>query len=97
MDWLTIVPSQVTECDEDRDLEDKLQEWNTIDSAATIFEDDDRIFHPDDEIILDPKESSEAPIARVIPCEYELTEGKHRNASTRVAKHGYYFKALDAY
>lgn len=65
-DVLTVVPTQVNECDEDKEMEDKLQDWSTIDSLATIFDDDDKIFHPDDEIILDPKESSEAPIARVI-------------------------------
>ena len=90
-----LVPTQVNECDEDKELEDKLQEWNTIDAPATIFDDNDKIFHPDDEIILDPKESSEAPIARVLPRHCELIAGKYRNASTGVADRGYHLKALD--
>jgi hypothetical protein len=60
-----VVPTQVNESDEDKEMQETLQDWNTIDSSATLFDDDDKIFHPDDEIILDPKESSEAPIARV--------------------------------
>lgn len=89
------MPTQVNECNEDKELEDKLDEWNTIDSAATIFDDDDKIFHPDDEIILDPKESLEAPIARVISYQEVLMAGKYRNKTPRVADRGYHLKALD--
>jgi len=49
--------------------EDKTQEWNGVEPSVDSFNDeseDDNIFHPDDEIIVDPKESMEAPIKRVI-------------------------------
>ena len=49
--------------------EDKGQEWTPVESSVDSFteeeEEDDNIFHPDDEIIVDPKESMEAPIKRV--------------------------------
>lgn len=66
---LRLVPSHPVPCEEGKALNDKLQEWNNIDTPQTSLDDgnDDCIFHPDDEIILDPKESIETPIQRVIP------------------------------
>jgi hypothetical protein len=52
-------------CEEGKALNDKLREWNNIDMPQASLEDEDCIFHPDDEIILDPKESMESPIQRV--------------------------------
>ena len=46
---------------------DKMQEWTTVETSQSLFDEDDKIFHPDDEIIIDPKESQEAPIKRVKP------------------------------
>lgn len=93
-----VVPTQVNECDEEKEMQDKLQDWNTIDSSGTLSDDDDKIFHPDDEIILDPKESSEAPIARVtlLPGVADET-GKYRHPSTRVAHDRHHLKALDVH
>jgi hypothetical protein len=60
------------------------EEWSTVDRDDTFEEEEDNIFHPDDEIILDPKESMEAPIKRVLPIYYTLIYvGKYRNSSTR--------------
>jgi hypothetical protein len=64
MKLLIIVPAQVTDFD-DKMSGDKIQEWNTIEKSD-FEQDDNNIFHPDDEIILDPKESLEAPIKRVL-------------------------------
>jgi hypothetical protein len=75
-----IVPAQVTECD-DKVLGDKMQEWNTIEKSD--LDQDDTIFHPDDEIILDPKESLEAPIKRVYSRHASIDS---RQASARVLK-----------
>jgi hypothetical protein len=36
---------------------EKLQEWSTVETSESLFDGDDNIFHPDDEIILDPKDS----------------------------------------
>jgi hypothetical protein len=59
-----LVP-QANQSDEDKSLGDKIQDWNTVETSESLFDEDDSIFHPDDEIILDPKESMEAPIKRV--------------------------------
>ena len=61
---MVVVPATTMPCEED-----KTQEWTTVESSSDSFneeeEDDNNIFHPDDEIIVDPKESMEAPIKRV--------------------------------
>ena len=56
-----MVPASAVPCEE------KAHQWNGMDTSADLFnkDKDDTIFHPDDEIILDPKESMEAPIKRV--------------------------------
>jgi len=51
-------------------LDEKLEEWNTSES---VYSEDNNIFHPDDEIIVDPKESMEASIKRVFPLFSSLT------------------------
>jgi hypothetical protein len=55
------VPSQTIQCEEERGLSD----WTTVETPLESPYEDDNIFNPDDEIILDPKESMEAPIKRV--------------------------------
>jgi hypothetical protein len=57
---MTVRPQGI-QCEE-KGLEEKLDEWNTSESA---YSEDNNIFHPDDEIIVDPKESLEASIKRV--------------------------------
>jgi hypothetical protein len=58
-----------------------MQEWNTIEKSD--LDQDDTIFHPDDEIILDPKESLEAPIKRVNSPSTSIDD---RRVSARVLK-----------
>ena len=64
-----IVRSQGIQCEE-KGLDEKLEGWNTSES---VYSDDNNIFHPDDEIIVDPKESIEASIKRVSPVFFSLT------------------------
>jgi hypothetical protein len=59
-----VVP-QANSSDEDKSLGDKIQDWSTVETSESLYDEDDSIFHPDDEIIVDPKESMEAPIKRV--------------------------------
>jgi hypothetical protein len=56
-----VVPTQVVQCEEEKGL----NEWTTVETPPESPDEDDNIFHPDDEIIVDPKESMEAPIRRV--------------------------------
>ena len=65
---MTVRPQGI-QC-EGKDLEEKLEEWNTSES---VYSEDNNIFHPDDEIIVDPKESLEASIKRVSPVFSSLT------------------------
>jgi hypothetical protein len=51
--------SKTLECDEDA----KDSEWSTIEHP--LFEEEDTIFHPDDEIIVDTKDPLDTPIKRV--------------------------------
>jgi hypothetical protein len=76
-----VVPSQ-TNC-EDKPLGDKLNDWTTVESPKSICEEsdgDDKIFHPDDEIILDTRES--LPLKRVHPCTALSNSGEHRFSGT---------------
>ena len=78
---MCVVPSQVIQCDAEE------KEWSSPAEESPVDE-EDNIFHPDDEIILDPKESLEAPIKRVHPSlqTYGLiVQGQHRHARTRMA------------
>ena len=52
-------------------MDEKLEEWNTSES---VYSEDNNIFHPDDEIIVDPKESLEASIKRVSPILYIVND-----------------------
>ena len=77
---LIIVVPAAMPCDED-----KTQEWNGVETSVDLFneEEDDNIFHPDDEIIVDPKESMEAPIKRVSPSpKLVLIVGEYWDKST---------------
>ena len=69
---LTLVPA-ANSSDEDKSQGDKYQDWSTVETSESLFDEDDSIFHPDDEIILDPKESLEAPIKRVHISKIRLT------------------------
>jgi hypothetical protein len=69
--------------DEDKSLGDQIQDWSTVETSDSLFDEYDSIFHPDDEIILDPKESMEAPIKRVPPKKNSLTTGKCGFTRTR--------------
>ena len=61
---LSVPSSKTLECDE----ESKESEWSTIEHP--VFEEEDTIFHPDDEIIIDTKDPSDPPIKRVISFGY---------------------------
>jgi hypothetical protein len=77
---LTVVVPAAMPCEED-----KTNEWNGVETSVDLFneEEDDNIFHPDDEIILDPKESMEAPIKRVSPSpKLVLIVGEYWDKST---------------
>ena len=72
------VPSQAIQCEEDKALNESLEEWDTVETSDSLFDEDDTIFHPDDEIIEDPKESSEVLIKRVSNVlYYSLMIGEH--------------------
>jgi hypothetical protein len=58
---ILVPPAKTLECDEDV----KESEWSTIEHP--VFEEEDSIFHPDDEIIVDPKDPLDQPIKRVHP------------------------------
>jgi hypothetical protein len=64
-DYRSDVVPQANSSDEDKSLGDKMQDWSTVETSESLYDEDDSIFHPDDEIIVDPKESMEAPIKRV--------------------------------
>jgi len=70
---LSVVPASQAVCEEEKGLTEKLSEWNTVETSEALFDEDDNIFHPDDEIIVDPKESLE-PIKRVLPLSYGVDE-----------------------
>lgn len=81
---MVVVPAATMPCEED-----KTQEWTNVESSSDSFneeeEDDNNIFHPDDEIIVDPKESMEAPIKRVSTPPKDgviIIVGEYRNTST---------------
>ena len=63
-------------------MDEKLEEWNVSES---VYSENTNIFHPDDEIIVDPKESLEASIKRVVSIFMLLIIGKYWHSSTRMA------------
>jgi hypothetical protein len=57
------VPSLPTS---DEESKDKMNEWTTVEANHSLSEEDDKIFHPDDEII-DPKDTVDVSVKRVCP------------------------------